>query len=240
LDSSKIIAAIARLARKRSTDVQGHITLATIGLNSSFGLSALRSLLEVEASGRLPTLTVHMTVDEVVRLVSSVSTSISTPSPIDSKKSFALTSRSVTRPKALTGSPAGLSPRSLRYTPPVNLGMGMDMQEIASLPQVADLRSDVFYTSHFSSQELATAVLRPDPLSHLCGIFCAKEATKKSHPELLNLRMDQMSISHDENGRPMLNISNDAIPAGLFHFIISITHTSQVAAATCLSIREVN
>jgi len=236
LESSKIIAAIARIARKRSADVQGHTTLATIGLNSSFGLSALRSLLEVEASGRLPPLTVHMTVDEVIKLLTSVAAS--TLSHTSSKTAVALRSRSVFRPSALTGSNAALSASPLRYLPPANLGMGMDMQEIASLPQVADLRSDVFYTSHFSSQELATAVLRPEPLAHLCGIFCAKEAAKKSHPELLNLRMDQMSISHDENGRPMLNVSNVAIPPGRFQFIISITHTAQVAAATCLSIRE--
>ena len=238
MDSSKIIASIGRLARKKPTDVQGHITLATIGLNSSFGLSALRSLLEVEAGGRLPPLTVFMTVDQVVTLLASASTSIL--APVSSKPSVALTSRSELRPKPLTGSPVALSPRTLRYLPPANLGIGMDIQEIASLPKVADLRSDVFYTSHFSSQELATAVLRPEPLTHLCGIFCAKEAAKKSHPELLNVRMDQISVSHDENGRPMLNVSNDAIPIGRFQFIISITHTAHVAAATCLSILEAN
>ena len=238
MDSTKIIAAIARITRMRPNDVHGHVTLATIGLNSSFGLSALRSLLEVEAGRRLPPLTVNMTVDQVLTLFASHSTSI--PLPNSTSSPVATTSRSVVRPFAQTASLTALNSRPMRYLPPANLGMGMDMQEIASLPRVADFRSDVFYTSHFTSQELATAVLRPEPLTHLCGIFCAKEAAKKSHPELLNVRMNQLFVSHDEHGRPMLNVSNDAIPPGRFQFILSITHTAQVAAATCISIREAN
>jgi len=233
MDGQKIIATIARIARKRLEDVQGHLSLTTLGLTSSFGVSALRSMLEAEAKVRLPPLTSKMSVDEVIALLGSGAAK--TASSGNAPAAVRPTARLVA---PVTVRPTGLNP--MRYDPPANLGMGMDIQEIASLPETTDLRSHEFYSTHFSPEELATAVLRPDPRAHLCGIFCAKEAAKKSHSELLNLRMDEMVVSHDANGRPLLRVSEAAIPAGRFQFILSITHSSQVAAATCLSIREVN
>ena len=102
------------------------------------------------------------------------------------------------------------------------LGLGLDLQDIDALPRSADFRTDPFYAANFSPSELATAMLRPDPRAHLCGVFCAKEAAKKSHPALIDLRMDSMVVGHDQGGRPVLSLLDPSIALS---FTISITHT---------------
>ena len=108
----------------------------------------------------------------------------------------------------------------------------MDIQDIASLPVTTDYRAHEFYISHFAPEEIATALLRPDPRAHLCGVFCAKEAAKKSHPDLLNLRMTDFFVSHDPTGRPALHLVDNH----RLKFLLSITHTAEFAAATCLTL----
>ena len=115
------------------------------------------------------------------------------------------------------------------------IGLGMDMQEIASLPNADDYREHAFYAGNFTPQELATAVLRPNPRAHLCGLFCAKEAAKKSHPALLDVRMSDLSVLPDETGRPVLRVADTVAAAAGLRFLVSITHTDTVAAATCIA-----
>lgn len=230
LDHSKISSIIARLTRKQPSDVQNHLSLGTLGLSSSFGLSALRSLLEKDTGLRLSSLNVNMTVSELINMVASGDSAV-TISDI-SKPS----DRPVIKPQIhIASNHVQSSPISPNF-----MGIGMDMQNINALPETVDFRAHTFYQSHFSAEELATAVLRPDPRAHLCGIFCAKEAAKKSHSELLNLRMDKIRVSHDPEGRPLLYVNDDSIPSGRFKFQISITHTEQVAAATCLCFQVFN
>lgn len=235
MHNQKVIAAIARITRKRPEDIQGHLSLGTLGVSASFGLSALRSILESEKGASLPQLTARMSVDQVIGLVGSEATAGS-----DQGGSSVPVRPALGRPKSVPASTSKPTHRvalgPMRPLPTANLGMGMDMQDIHSLPEATDMRSHEFYVSHFSPEELSTASLRPDPRAHLCGIFCAKEAVKKSHPELLNLRMNEITVSHDETGRPILRVNEAAISTGRFKFILSITHTDQIAAATCLSI----
>jgi holo-[acyl-carrier protein] synthase len=111
----------------------------------------------------------------------------------------------------------------------------MDMQEIEYLPLAHDYHAHEFYAAHFAPPEISTSILRPNPRAHLCGIFCAKEAAKKSHPMLLNVRMSDFIINHNAAGRPLLNLAASVITEINFQFLLSITHTQQFAAATCLT-----
>ena len=85
--------------------------------------------------------------------------------------------------------------------------MGLDIQDVASMPVTDDYRADAFYSSAFSAAEIATALLRADPRVHLCGIFCAKEAAKKSNPSLLNEPMSAFAVAHDAQGKPLLSLA---------------------------------
>jgi holo-[acyl-carrier protein] synthase len=114
----------------------------------------------------------------------------------------------------------------------------MDMQEIASFPLADDLREHPFYAGNFTPQELATAVLRPNPRAHLCGLFCAKEAAKKSHPALLDVRMADLAVLPDATGRPVLRVADGVAGAAGLRFLVSITHTDAVAAATCVALGD--
>ena len=228
MDRNTVVAAICRMTRRPPGDVQGHLSLGTAGLSSSFGLTALRSVLESQGCGRLPSLSSTMTVDALVDLVTGVAPAGDAPAASPSS------------PHTAAGS---LAPRPFVPSAPgtgsfasATIGLGMDMQEIASLPNADDYREHAFYSGNFTPQELATAVLRPNPRAHLCGLFCAKEAAKKSHRALLDVRMSDLSVLPDETGRPVLRVADTVAAAAGLRFLVSITHTETVAAATCIAI----
>lgn len=222
MDNKKIVAAICRMTRKRPEDIQPHLSLGSLGISSSFGLSALRSLIEADIGRRLPPLRVGMQVGEL----DALATSNNAPITIESPLTPAIPSG---------GGRLRTTPRTPIHDAPTKFGLGMDMQEISTLPATDDFRTHPFYSSHFSPEEISTALLRQDPRTHLCGIFCAKEAAKKSHPKLLNLRMDDLCVAHTKAGQPLLRLGDRVILHNDFRFNLSITHTAHVAAATCLT-----
>jgi holo-[acyl-carrier protein] synthase len=219
MDTTSIVAAISKISRKKPEQIESHLSLTSLGVNSSFGLSALRGLLEAQLHSRMPPLRANMKVAEIIQMLNGdarASHSVVRPAPSPSDK-------------AAVG--VALDAANLR-----GLALGMDMQEISTLPVASDYRTDEFYGSHFTPQEIATSLLRPDSRAHLCGIFCAKEAAKKSRPELLDLRMTDFFVTHDAAGRPSLHIAHDHPLSGKFQFLLSITHTAVIAAATCITV----
>jgi holo-[acyl-carrier protein] synthase len=220
INDAQIIDSVARITRKRSSEIEVHLSLKTLGLTSSFGLSALRSLIERTAGLRLPPLNTNTRVGELIELARGA------PAPAGGQATVG-DPPSHTRRSTPSDSCAGLS----RI-----LGLGMDLQEVSAMPVAADLRSDEFYVSHFSPSEISSAILRPDPRIHLCGVFCAKEAAKKSSPDLLDLRMTSFIVHHDSSGRPALDLLEGTPQRGRYRFVLTITHTAQVAAATCLTL----
>jgi holo-[acyl-carrier protein] synthase len=232
MDRNAVVAAICRMTRRKPGDVQGHLSLASAGLSSSFGLTALRSVLESQGCGRLPALTPTMTIEALVDLVGGAPQAAAGPatSPVAVPATVS-PAPTVSRPQA---PPATARPSAAAMP----IGLGMDMQEIASFPAADDFREHPFYAGTFTPQELATAVLRPNPRAHLCGLFCAKEAAKKSHPALLDVRMSDLCVLPDEAGRPVLRVADGVAAAVGLRFLVSITHTDAVAAATCVALAD--
>jgi holo-[acyl-carrier protein] synthase len=227
MDSARIVQTIARLTRKKPEQVQDHLSLGTLGISASLGLGALRSLIESGTALKLPAFTLDTTVSQLCQLANGEGTSVPmTIAAVQVSPSSPIQRRTKSRDHIAEP----MTPAS----PILSFGIGLDMQEVSVLPDAGDLRADPFYAGHFVPSELATAVLRQDPRAHLCGIFCAKEAAKKSHAALLDIRMDELVIVHDAIGRPSLR-PLDAELARRFTFTISITHTDRFAAATCLT-----
>jgi holo-[acyl-carrier protein] synthase len=228
MEKKDILQAIAKISRKELVTIQPHLSLGSLSLSSSFGLTALRSLLESGSGTQLPPLTTGMTVGTVLGLLGGAGQPTPVPEQPGAHAGPVAGARAEnTAPLGLAsaGAPPGLS----------GMGLGLDLQEIDALPLARDYRTDPFYASHFLPSEIAGAMLRPDPRAHLCGLFCAKEAAKKTHPDLLNLRMTEFVVSHDAAGRPSLALTGESPAARPFRFLVSITHTERYAAATCLT-----
>jgi holo-[acyl-carrier protein] synthase len=228
MNNDIVMQALAKLSRKKLEDIQPHVSLRTLGLNSSFGLSALRSLLEAKSSVKLPPLHLTMSVDEVIRLLLP-------GEPVSANTTTLL------RQVVSNGSIGRESPAE-NFAGPIDspgassgIGLGMDMQETGSFEAVVDYRTDPFYTAHFAHTEIATAILKPDPIAHFAGVFCAKEAAKKSRNDLLSLQMRDFLLTHSAAGKPILKLVDGHSMSGRFQFMVSITHTERYAAATCLT-----
>jgi len=102
-------------------------------------------------------------------------------------------------------------------------GVGIDIEEIRYMPQVADFREDEFYTMNFTSEEIAYCILQSNSLSSFAGLFAAKEAIVKADNNYLNKPFNNLHIGHLPNGKPVH-------PS----FQLSISHTDDLAIAVAI------
>jgi len=110
------------------------------------------------------------------------------------------------------------------------LQVGLDIQEVGALPIPADYWEDDFYRENFAKSEIASAVVRAEPRTHLAGYWCAKEALRKCDPSFIGTRPDATAVAHDDGGRPYLVSVTPAGRTRLPHSL-SISHSGQVASA---------
>ena len=102
-------------------------------------------------------------------------------------------------------------------------GIGIDVEDLSSLPRTHDFRKDEFYTMNFTASEIAYCILQPDPYASFGGLFCAKEAIVKADGRHRPRSFNTIGITHDPEGRPLY-------PG--FH--LSISHAGGVAAAAAV------
>ena len=110
------------------------------------------------------------------------------------------------------------------------LQLGLDVEDIRSLPVASDYWEHEFYQGSFARSEIAYAVLHVEPRTHLAGFWCAKEALRKCDPSYAEVPAQQTAVAHDANGRPYLNLETEAGTQRLPH-AVSISHTTEVATA---------
>jgi phosphopantetheine--protein transferase-like protein len=102
--------------------------------------------------------------------------------------------------------------------------IGIDIEDVASLPEAQDYREHPFYRDNFTPAEIGYCLRQGDPRASLCGVWAAKEAVLKTGVAGAALsRLIDIEISRDERGRP-----------GFANCAISISHTGQVAVAVCV------
>jgi holo-[acyl-carrier protein] synthase len=217
MERAAVVQVLTRISRKTPSDILDHLSLASLGVSTSLGLSLLRSGLEAASGRRLSSLAPQLKVGELVGLVNGTANDLEA----SARTSSVASNGDITLP---AGTPEELG-----------LGLGLDIQDLESMPVASDYRTHEFYRTHFQPAELATALLRPDPRMHLCGVFCAKEAAKKSHPELLELRMEAFVVTHAASGRPALQLIASEPLAKRFRFMLSISHARGFAVAACIT-----
>jgi holo-[acyl-carrier protein] synthase len=104
--------------------------------------------------------------------------------------------------------------------PAATPGIGIDIEEVAALPRVADLRKEAFYTRNFTSAEIAYCILQADPYTSLAGLFAVKEAIVKADGQYRNRPFHTIEIGHTGEGKPVF-------PG----FGLSISHAGGMAVA---------
>lgn len=106
------------------------------------------------------------------------------------------------------------------------ISVGVDIQSVTALPEAADYWECDFYKQHFTRQEIAYALLQSDPRETFAAIWCAKEALKKADNRWEMTDWQEIEISHEANGRPVLSAGNERILCS-----VSLSHTDGFAAA---------
>jgi phosphopantetheine--protein transferase-like protein len=102
-------------------------------------------------------------------------------------------------------------------------GIGIDMEEISSLPRTHDFRKEEFYTMNFSPSEIAYCVLQTDAYASFAGLFAAKEAIVKAGNRYRGRVFHTIEIGHSSEGKPLHP-----------EFYLSITHTGPMAVAVAI------
>ena len=139
---------------------------------------------------------------------------------------------------ALSGEPAPVAPSvpitKAAATDSSGLQVGLDVEDIGSLPAATDYWEHEFYRANFAKSEIAYAVLEAEPRTHFAGFWCAKEALRKCDPSFADVSPAQTAVAHDANGRPCLTLETGAGPERLPH-AVSISHTLEIATAVVVS-----
>ena len=104
-------------------------------------------------------------------------------------------------------------------------GIGVDIEEVAAMPEAPDFRSAEFYQLNFAPGEIAYCILQPDPYSSFTGLFAAKEAIVKADAFFRGRPFNTLKIDHTPEGKPLF-------PG----FGLSISHAGGLAVA--VAIRE--
>jgi phosphopantetheine--protein transferase-like protein len=110
---------------------------------------------------------------------------------------------------------------------PPTSSVGIDMEELSSLPRAHDFRKDAFYNMNFTPSEIAYCVLQPDPYASFAGLFSAKEAIMKADGRLRQQSFNSIGIKHGPAGEPLF-------PG--FH--LSISHTGGFAVAVAIPVKS--
>jgi phosphopantetheine--protein transferase-like protein len=136
----------------------------------------------------------------------------------------------------LTGSSTIQQSSNSTFTTPINQStnqlinnssIGIDIENIDSLPKTNDFRNEGFYTDNFSEKEISYCILQPNAYASFAGLFAAKEAIVKANNQYKNSKFNQLVITHNAQGKPTFEGVN-----------ISISHTNDSAVAVAVLIEN--
>ncbi len=112
--------------------------------------------------------------------------------------------------------------------------IGLDVQDIGSLPVAIDYWEDEFYATIFDKSEIAYAVMNSEPRTHFAGFWCAKEALRKCDPSFTAVEPTATVIAHETGGRPYLIWKAPSGEIRLPH-ALSISHAAAIAMAVVMA-----
>lgn len=115
--------------------------------------------------------------------------------------------------------------------------VGIDIEAICNLPEAADYWTASFYQTHFTNTEIGYCMLQPKPLETFAGLWCAKEALKKTSHKWARLDWQEIEVSHDRDDSPYLIVHGaDLRP----EYSVSISHTLEFSVAVVVRVSRVD
>jgi phosphopantetheine--protein transferase-like protein len=201
---------IATMLMVSQAEVRPETSLAT--LNTSLGSARIR--LGLKRLGLTAPATPAATFGGLVAAVTGESAPATPSKPV-------APGRTSQAPVALNGGFGGLQ-------------VGLDVEEIRSLPVAVDYWEHEFYQGTFARSEIAYAVLQAEPRTHFAGFWCAKEALRKCDALFAGCNLNELAVAHDVDGRPYLTRVTVDGPERLQH-AVSISHTAEVATAVVVT-----
>lgn len=112
--------------------------------------------------------------------------------------------------------------------------LGFDLTEIERMEKSIEIPH--FTERVFTEDELAYAAKKKRPAESLAAFFAAREAFGKAlGTGLSGFSLLEVSVAHDENGKPLLLLSGKAKEkAAAYDFEISLSHTESTAGAVVI------
>jgi phosphopantetheine--protein transferase-like protein len=101
--------------------------------------------------------------------------------------------------------------------------VGIDIEETSRFENV----DANFLKKNFTASEIRYCLEKTKPHIHFAGIFCAKEAVRKTYHKAISFK--SIEVSHEKSGKPKVSIKNKNR-----NYIVSISHTKDVAIAIIL------
>ena len=114
-----------------------------------------------------------------------------------------------------------------------DLGLGVDVQEIAAFEDHADPTDLRFYERVFTAAERDWCAERPHPAQHLAVRFAAKEAVVKALSGHAELGLEEVEVVRDDAGRPSARLLCEAPER--FAVKISLSHSDTQAVAVAIA-----
>ncbi len=215
---------IAEISGKKTEEINPVSNLNTLKISSSIGILKLQSALEKRFKKKLKPLSLNM---NAVMIAKQLGVKVN-DDQLKAEKNIKA------EKKSIKSYDVG------KYeSNSFDIFLGVDIEEVENLPKAANFRTHEFYSSQFNDKELSYAMLMPDPYIHLCGMFCAKESLKKSAPELIDIPMNEIIVSHNSAKRPAIRTTHNDLNLK-YQFKVSISHTEKYATATVIAIGKQN
>jgi len=119
-----------------------------------------------------------------------------------------------------------------------DIGIGTDIIEIRRFENFREPDFSVFLKKNFTRAELEYCMAKDAPAPHLAARFAGKEAVIKALGSLgiTGIFYPAIEILNDDRGVPYVRINTDQ--AEKFIVRISLSHSSDMALAFCIIIRE--
>ncbi len=101
--------------------------------------------------------------------------------------------------------------------------VGIDIESVKRFSQFK--KGDTFIKRIFTKQEQKYCFSKSIPAIHLAGMYCAKEAFRKTL-EKKYVSFDTIEIKHNQKGKPLIRQKKDTST-----YAVSISHTRDIAIA---------
>lgn len=81
--------------------------------------------------------------------------------------------------------------------------IGIDIQSMSEIPDVADFHEDLFFKENYSEKEIAHCLLQNNPRNSFAGLWAIKEAIVKADITIKKNKFNSIEISHNTEGKPV-------------------------------------